>query len=225
VTLLTLRTLLRRRLGEITADNWTDVLLDELINLAYSMVYKEVRRVEPDAITHWSYRNTVAGTSWYQKPQDTRGLLRVGYMGTLVAPAVYTQLFPKPIEIAESWNGTDPVYCTRGIFVGIFPAPTVSVVNGLEFQHTPTPTLALDTDSPDLEASLQYAIILWACLLAKGESPESDSKEASQLQTILADIPNDYGQPSLDRPMQLSIDILSLPGPSMNRDARDVYSR
>lgn len=207
MTRLTLRTLMRRRLNEQVADNWDDNTLNTLLDLAYAMVLKQVRKVDPEAVVFWEYRDSVAGTNWYKKPSGTRGLIELG-LKSAASDTNWAALTRKPYWIARDWaDAAQTVYCHRGDYVGIFPAPAASVTQGLQFLHTPTDSFATDTDEPKLELSLQYAIVLWASLLAKGESPEDDSKDAKELQRILGDIPQDYGTLDLSQPMLMSPDV------------------
>lgn len=211
----TIRTLVRRRLNETVADNWSDDVLNTLIDTAYALVLKQVRKVDPEAVLSWDYRNTVAGTVWYEKPAGTRGPVEVG-LKKAAADADWTPLKRKPYFIARDWTGDETVYCHRGTYIGLFPAPTVAVVDGIQFIHAPTDALAADTDVPKLEATLHYAIVLWATLLAKGESPEADTKDALELARILADIPSDYGSPDLGQPVALSFDVADARGRRSN---------
>src|SRR3970040_2109103 len=75
---LTMRTLLRRRLLEPTADQWDDSPLNSLLNLGLALVRKQVRKVDAEFDIRWEYRDTVAGTSWYEKPAGTRGPTEIG---------------------------------------------------------------------------------------------------------------------------------------------------
>ena len=86
---------------------------------------------------------------------------------------------------------------------GLHPRST----SGIQFIHAPTDAMAVDTDVPKLEPTLHYAIALWATLIAKGESPESDDKDAKELQRIIGDIPADYGSPDLGQPVGFSLDV------------------
>lgn len=210
MTLAGIRELLRRRLNEVTADNWDDTTLDTLINLAYALVTKQVRKVDPEALLSWDYRNTVAGTNFYEKPSGTRGPVEIGLKATS-ADTDWTALVRKPYYLAKDWT-EDTVYCHRGAYIGIFPAPTISVVSGLQFIHAPVDTMAVDIDVPKLETTLHYAIVLWAALIAKGESPESDTKDALELQRIIGDIPQDYGSPDLSQPSALNLDVADARG-------------
>lgn len=223
VTRATIRSLLRRRLQETIADNWNDSTLNTFIDLAYALVLKQVRKVDPEAILFWDYRDTIAGTTWYEKPAGTRGPVEVG-LKSLSTDTDWTPLKRLPYHLARDWTG-DTVYCHRGTYIGIFPPPTAAVTQGLQFLHAPTDTMAVDTDVPKVETTLHYAIVLWASLIAKGESPESDEKDAKELQRILGDIPQDYGSPDHGQPVALTADVAdargrgptTLDGPGVDR--------
>lgn len=211
MTRATIRELLRRRLNEATADNWSDDVLNTVIDVAYALVLKQVRKVDPEAVLAWDYRATAVGVNWYEKPAATRGPVEVGLKATSAATD-WTPLVRKPYFIARDWTG-DTVYCHRGTYIGIFPAPSEAVADGIQFLHAPTDTLAVDNDVPKVEQTLHYAIVLWAALIAKGESPETpDSKDAAELQRIIGDIPADYGSPDLAQTIALSPDIADTRG-------------
>lgn len=203
----TIRVLLRRRLNEPIADNWDDSTLNVLIDVAYALIQKQVRKADPEALLRWEYRDTVSGTIWYAKPVGTRGLVEVGLKASS-SDTDWTALRRVPYHLTRQFTSSaETVYCHRGRYLGIFPAPSSSVTQGIQLIHVPTDTIATDTDSPDLEESLCYGIVCWAALLAKGESPESDSKDAIELQRILGDIPADYGTPDYSQVLPLSPDV------------------
>jgi hypothetical protein len=201
----TMRTLLRRRINEPIADDWDDNTLNSLLDVAYALVLKQVRKVDPEALIAWEYRDTVAGVSWYEKPSGTRGPVEVAVKASASATD-WTALLRKPYYLAKTYT-SEQVYCHRGRYIGLFPAPTTSVTQGIQFLHVPTDSLALDTDVPKIEESLQYGVVVWASLLAKGESPEADTKDAAELQRILGDIPSDYGQIDYGQALALSPDV------------------
>jgi hypothetical protein len=226
MTRATIRSLMRRRLNETVADNWDDDILNTFINIAYALILKEVRKVDPEAVLFWDYRDTVAGTNWYAKPSGTRGPVEVGLKKT-AADTDWSPLIRRPYYQGRDYTNVDDTgYCHRGQYIGIFPAPTASVTNGLQFIHAPTDTLSADTDVPKLEETLCYAIALRAVLIAKGESPEADVKEAAELKAIIDGIPGDYGSPDLGQPIGLSADVGDARGRGgMIRSTPGVYER
>lgn len=192
---------------EQTADQWDDSTLNTLLDLSYALILKQVRKIDPEALLFWDYRNTVAGTFFYEKPSGTRGPVEIGLKATTTATD-WTPLIRKPYYIARDWtNAEERVYCHRGVYIGIFPAPTVSVTNGIQFIHAPTDTMAVDTDTPKIEQTLHYGVVLWASLIAKGESPEDDTKDAKELARIIGDIPSDYGSFDLGQAQQFDLDV------------------
>ena len=218
--------MLRRRLNEESADNWDDSTLNTLIDLAYALVLKQVRKVDPEALLFWDTRNTVSGTNWYAKPSGTRGPVEVGVKKT-TADTAFEPLRRRPYHVARDITSEDEmVYCHVGEYIGLFPAPSISVTNGLQMIHAPTDTLAVDADVPKLENTLHYAIVLWAELLAKGESPEDDSKAAKELQRLLGDIPQDYGMKDLGQSPELTIDVADARGRGPTTlDSPGIYNR
>lgn len=203
----TIRSTLRRRLNDVPGDQWSDSLLNDYIDLAYALLLKQVRKVDPEALVFWETRATVVGTSWYEKPAGTRGVIEIG----LKAHSTDTNWEPlprRPYYIArDNTNVEEVVYCHRGQYIGIFPAPTVVIADGIQFLHAPTDTLAIDSDVPKLESTTHLGIVCWAALIARGESPEADNKDAGELARILADIPLDYGMNDMSQPMQLNADV------------------
>jgi len=218
-----MRALLRRRLQEQIADNWDDDTLNVMLNLSYALILKQVRKADPEALLFWDYRNTQVNVTWYEKPAGTRGPIEVG-LKSAASDTDWTPLTRKPYYLARDWTG-ETVYCHRGNFIGIFPAPTVSVTQGIQFIHAPTDTLAVDTDFPKIEQTLHYAIVLWATLIAKGESPESDDKDAKELARLIGDIPFDYGSPDLGQPMQLDLDVSDARGMGVPSTSRGIFTR
>lgn len=212
-----MRTLLRRRILEPQPDQWDDSTLNELLNLGLTLVRKQIRKVDYEFDLRWEYRDTVAGTSWYEKPAGTRGPVEIG-LKKAASDSDWGPLKRKAYHIARQYTSeAETVYCHRGAYIGIFPAPSASVVQGIQFLHAPTETLAADTDVPRVEESMQYAVVCWAALLAKGESPEDDTKDAKELQRLLGDIPADYGSIDLGQPTYLEPDIADARGMSGGR--------
>ena len=209
------RTLLRRRINEPTADNWSDSILNTLLNLGYAFVLKQIRRVNKEAILFWEYRNTVAGSNWYEKPSNTTSIVEVGFKD-IATDTDWEPLTRKPYYLARGWttgvSGSETVYCHRGNYIGLFPAPTNSVTKGLRLLTVPNDQLTLDTDNFLVELTLQYAVVLYAAILAKGESPEDDAKDQRELTRLIGDIPVDYADLDDGQTIALNPDVSDLRG-------------
>jgi len=223
------RTLLRRRVNEPVADNWTDADLNLYLNLGYAWVLKQIRRVNKEAILFWQYRNTVAGSNWYEKPTGTTSIVEVGFKNVSTATD-WTALTRKPYYLARDWTTStggsggivDTVYCHRGNYIGIFPAPANSVVQGLRLLTVPTDQLSLDADAFLIELTLQWGVVLYAAIMAKGESPEDDAKDQRELARLVADIPIDYADLDDGQTIHLNPDVADLRGLFGNRLDNDL---
>lgn len=196
--------MLRRRIQEETAVDWTDDELNVFLNLGYQLVAKQIRKVDPTFLVYWESRDIVSGTQWYEKPENSRGIIDVG----IVVGTDIQYLRRVSGNVAKEWNTDgETVYTLMGDFIGLFPSPTTDVTNGLKLIHAPTPSLSEDTDVPKTEPTLHYAIVCWASLLIKGESLEDDSKDSTTLRQLLVDIPEDYGQKDFSQPPYMSPDV------------------
>lgn len=183
-----IRTLLRRHIQDVPAVSWTDVELDAIINLAYSLVQKEIRKIDPEAHLFWDYMNTVAGTSWYPLPA-TFSVSQVGIKGAST-DLVHTRLDPKRYQdIVVLTAASHQYYALRGQWIGIFPAPTVSVTNGLELVSNPIMALADDAEVPRIKDPLHLAIVYWARLIALGDTDEKGDETRIRLNEMLGDLP------------------------------------
>ncbi len=188
----TMRTLLRRRLNESTADNWQDADLNELLNAGLHLVQKEVLKVDPLAFIHWSKDDIVSGQSYYPKPQGFWHEIEIAQLDA-DHPQGYKPMKKQDYNVArELAAGSTEVYCHVGRYFAIFPAPSTSVVDGLQIQWTPTLSMAVDTDVPDLHFALHMAVVLMAQKYALGETGDDQRRVKEELVELLSDIPGYY---------------------------------
>lgn len=177
-----LRTKLRRKVQDVAEVQWTDAEIDEAINQAYYDLQAEVHIVNPESIVYWDNINTVAGTNWYPLPPSF-GIISVSLKPTTGDD--YTKLDEKLYEDIKSLDGTTTYFTRRGEWIGIFPAPSYSVVNGIELMHKPINTLTVDADEPKLKLPLHNAIILAAKIDLLGDTNESSQDDKEKLSGII----------------------------------------
>ena len=193
----TIRTLLRRNLQETTADNWSDTILNEIINVAYGLVRKEVRRVDREALVAWDLADITSGTQFYEKPEGTFGPLEVNVLDSGEYKPI--RRIDYDLTRPSTFNSSSPTFSNtvwfhRGKFIGLYPIPSVSVTDGLQFVHSYGETLSADSDVPGIHTDLHYAIVLWATILAKGETREDIQPVRVSLQAMIGDIGLYYGR-------------------------------
>lgn len=198
-----MRTLLRRQLQDVPDVQWPDdAELDELLNIAYAMVQKEIRKIYPTAHQFVDYMNTTAGTSWYPLPA-TFGVKRVSLKDT---NGSYVKLSYKSYDDIKDQTGRERYYAKEGQWIGIFPAPEASVANAIELVHVPIMAMAADTDIPRIKLPLHIAIVWWAKLLALGETTDTSGETAVRLKELLGDLGAWYDNTS-DGPEVLGVTV------------------
>lgn len=184
-----MRVLLRRELQDVQEVQWPDnEELNSLLNNAYALVQKEIRKVSPNAHQFWDYINTVSGTSWYPLPA-TFGVRRVSLKNT--TSNKYEKLSPKNYDDIKDLSGREYYYAKEGQWIGVFPAPG-TIAAGIEVVHVPIMSMADDADVPRIKAPLHIGIVWWAKLLALGETTDAAGEAITRLRELIGDISNWY---------------------------------
>lgn len=199
----TMRGMLRRRLKEVTADQWTDTNLNELLEIALHQVQKEIMKVRGDAFMVEDSAPLVASQEFYQLPSGFWYELLVKFRTS--TSSAYNTLKRGSYENFEDMDpDADVVYDIRGRFITFGPLPTVSVNPGFKIQYIPTLAFGSDAAVPDIHLALHMAVVLFAQLLAMGETDESTSETAALYKSFVDDIPTYYHRGG--DPQQVSLD-------------------
>lgn len=198
-----LRTILRRRIHDVPGVQWSDAELNDLLNLAYAKVQKEVVKVLPTAHLFWDRINIVAATAWYPMPESSFGIRRVGLLDPTTG--LYTKLRPKDYEDIRESNLVTTYYSLMGQWIGIFPVPTANLVAGLEVIHSPLMAMAIDADVPRVKVPIHDAIADWAVVLCLGETDEAAAEAKARLQDMINDLPFWYDVNN-DEPVRLRVE-------------------
>jgi hypothetical protein len=181
--------------------NWSDVILDDIINSAYHIAQKELMKVDPESFLEWVRRDVEPNESFYARPEGSWWPNQVRMLEA--ASGKYVRLDWKPFDEAEDWTG-EYVWSRRGIYVCIFPEPPSLITNGLELIHVPTMTLTADTDIPKIPLGLHLAIVYLTKIIALGETYQNFSRDVEMVEKVMGDISTYYltagGQPIRWRP-------------------------
>jgi hypothetical protein len=193
MTRLQLRDKLRRRVNEEVGDadaGWTDAELNTELNEAYAFIQKEIYKIDHEAHLFWDLMAVTATVSWYPLP-PTFGVSEFG-MKSAASDTAFTRLDRKPYERIKNRTGTTHYYCQRGQWLGIFPAPSTTVADGLELVHTPIMSMSADTDIPRIKLPLHEAILLKAKISVLGDTGEDPAQARQNLADIINDLPSWY---------------------------------
>lgn len=166
-----MREWLRRRLNETTADQWSDSALNDYLNQGLVMVQDEIEKVDDEAFVYEDVANTVVAQQKYPFPTNMKKVLKLEYKAS--SSADYVEL-----DQISSWrkiedpdiNQATLVYAMYGRYLYIKPEPTVAVTQGLRLTYVPVLAMGSDSDVPDVVSDLHIAIVLFAQLVAFGDS-------------------------------------------------------
>lgn len=215
MTRLQLRTLLRKRIQEVTADQWTDSDLNLLMEMALYDLEKEILSERGDAFIRISTCPRTAN--------KTRFLLPAGCIKTVnvevktSASSEYLKLKPrkshKMMEDGSAPVSDKPYYDVLGKWLEIRPAVTTTISAGIRLRWVPTLTMDDDTVTPEPDLVLHEAIALGAKVKAFQETDEDAKADAERLQQFLSLIPRYY------RRMEESVDQFELAGIDVDRSS------
>lgn len=192
----TMRTLLRRRLGDVapvdadeTQQQWTNAMLDDLLNTGIQLLQIEVQEVAPEWIRARKYIDTT-GDTHYPWPTNFWFEFAVKVKDSS-APGGYRPLGRMDEDqVAAQDSGASAVYSRWGAFLHISPAPVTGTARGILIEYHPFESLDADSDVPSsLPLPIHIGAVMWAELLAKGETADSLDPVAMQLKTIIQLIP------------------------------------
>jgi hypothetical protein len=191
-----MRTRLRRLINDVDGVEWSDAELNTELNDTYAWVQKEIYKVFPEAHLYWDNMDATSDTSWYPLPQ-TFGVSEFGYKAAATDTA-FKRLDRKTYENIKGLSGTTPYYCQRGQWLGIFPAPSVTITNGLELVHTPIMQMSADTDTPRIKLPLHMGIVYKAVDQILGDTDQNSQENRQRLSDLVNDIPLWYETTSDD---------------------------
>jgi hypothetical protein len=189
VTRGTMRTLLRRRLNEQTADNWEDTELNDLLNDALLQVQKYVLKVNPEAAIYVDTAHVVADQELYAWPQGFLYEIEVAILDT--ASNEYEEIDRASwSQTRRREDGATTQYAHHGRHFGLSPVPETSVSAGIRLRWVPSLEMADDADVPEVIPTLHPAIVLWAQKFALGETGDA----LDELRKEIADVVGDLGE-------------------------------
>jgi hypothetical protein len=204
--------MLRRRLQEVTAAQWSDAVLNAHLNSGLSYMEDKILAIDPYAFVYTDTTPTAASQSDYAKPLGFRYEVAL-FLSTDGGTTYSKPLELRPLyemqesidsagnEIATTGLNSDVTFAHKGRFFRLFPTP--SQVGVLKLEWVPTLTMGSDSDVPDLALGLHDGIVFRAEMLALGETSQEAQLAAAELEIILKALPMHYrasGRPQYIEP-------------------------
>ena len=199
MNLSTMRTILRRRVNEKTADKWQDADLDVLLNEALKKVQKRYATVEPNAYVEvytysLTYAAQVLNGGFWDLPAGTWRILEISRYDASSGKYVAIGKREYDVTRGDLVNGLTGesdglVYARVGRYVHYAPLLTSSsAAIPMRMVIVGTATMTGDSAVPPLPLPLHYPIILQAQILAWGETHEDSKSVREELELEFADI-------------------------------------
>lgn len=199
MTRSTMRALLRRQVQEATADQWSDVDLNEALNVGLLMAEKEILKIDKLAFAYMYAIDLVGAKDNYPLPTA----FMFEHSVEMLVSGQYKRIPRLDYIDRENHSGSDYRYSILGRYLFLKPAPTSSVTSGMRLLFCPVLTMAEDTDTPEVDDSLHVAIVAAAKILLMEDTAESAESARRRLAESVADLPL-YRGPSV--PEYVSID-------------------
>ena len=195
-----IRSTLRRQLQEVTAQAWQDVNLDVYLQIALSILQKEILKIDRMAFRATETVNLVAGTTDYTlataTPDAHLGIMLVERRSSTTTS--YVKQTRRDLDIIRDsiLLGTSSDQPEGGLYavsalstIVIYPAPSSAISAGLRVHYIPVLTQGSDSASPQLPSPLHWSIILLAKAAALGETWQETGLVEKRIAEIIGDLP------------------------------------
>jgi hypothetical protein len=204
----TMKTFLGRRLSELSADQFSSTVLDDLLAVGIAKLQSYIHDVNPAALIDRNTFSTVAGTDLYAKQASA---LRVILIEMQSASGVYQKLtlanFYELMQVDEAVSFEDGVVRVADLGNKWFFRPTPDAVRTVRSWYVPiiTTSAGWDAVATAIPPSLHTLPIDLALVEALGETAESASEARARIAENVGLIPMLYGKmPEQVSPLSLS---------------------
>jgi hypothetical protein len=197
-TRVIMRTWLRRRLQETTADQWSDATLNYYLNEGLHFMQQEIEKLEPEAFIYEDTANIVSAQRLYAWPSNMKREVEVKVKVTSTATE-YTILKRRdrrtvnnPLVGTQSTQAN--TYAHQGRYLLLQATPTANVTDGIWLTYVPVLEMGADSDVPNIPVDIHIGIVLAAQLYAFGDSSGSSDKQEvkGELADVIIRLPMHY---------------------------------
>lgn len=206
MTLVQLRTMLRRRLQEVSAAQWTDSTLNSNLNLGLQYMQRKIQAIDPLWVIYTDTTPLVSSQRDYPKPVGCKFevFLYVVAAATDTSQDPLTRVDYESIVKQDEHLDLNGSYAHKGRFFSIYPTPS-STANYLKLEWVPTLSMGSDSDVPDLVTDLHEGIVYRAEMISLGDTAQEATRAKEDLAEILNDLPRYYVKSAV--PDRIKIDL------------------
>lgn len=205
-----MRTMLRRRLQEVTAAQWTDATLNTYLGLGLYYMEGVVLKIDPEAFIYTDTQDSVVSQSDYPIPANF--MYEVGVYRLVSGEYIWMDKIPmtniRRNTSTEYTNPYDTGYGRRGRYIVVYPTPSVATGDYLKVEYVPWLSMGDDDDVPDLSIGLHEGIVYRAEMIALGDTAQEALRAKEDLEKLEANVTAFY-KPSMGRDMVTMEDVSS----------------
>lgn len=202
--------MLRRRLQEVTAAQWTDAVLNDYLNLGLAFMQGKIMEIDPLFVVYTDDTILSATISDYPRPDGCMFeiFLRISEDGgtTFSDPLIKADL-NELYDTAETYDFSysgEQHYARKGRFFRLASLPAADRANGLEITYVPTLSMGADTDVPDIHTIIHEGVVYRGEMIALGDTAEESVRAKEDLGAILESLPLYYHESAM--PTYIKID-------------------
>lgn len=205
----TMRTMVRRRLMETTANHWSDSNVNDLIDLGIQAVQTMIMAIDPERFVFLYQRDIVADNDLYEWPVGMDYAYGVYLLNSSTGNY-------EPLEKVDSWRAIASNYAAEddattryarlGQYVMLSPKPATTIANGLRIFFHPTLTAADDATVPLIPIRTHYLACLLAARFGLPQAGQDRDEIDKEIAPLVQEMPRWY-RAGTTAPNQISLDL------------------
>ena len=171
----TIHTLVRKRLNEATADQWSDADVNSGIDVGYQHLESVILVSDPTAFIKIDRAALVADQPEYAKPASLINAIELSVLDSstgkydVIPVANYADI--RDLQTSQQYNWSD-----YGRYFWLAPAPAAGLAAGLQVKYVPALVLSVDASVPQIAQNYHMAIVLSATIALIGETADGVEK-------------------------------------------------
>jgi len=200
----TIHTLVRKRLNEASADQWSDADVNTGVDVGYQHVENIILQSDPDAFIKVDRADLVNAQHEYAKPASLINALELSVLDSstskydVIEKASYH-------DVRDRVASEDYQWAHYGRYFYLGPAPDAALTSGLQVKYVPALVLSLDTSVPQISQNYHMAIVLSAVIVLVGETADGVEKFITEREYLFGQLRMTYRR-DVGHPSHIQID-------------------
>ena len=171
----TIHTLVRKRINEATADQWSDADVNSAINVGYQQMEMVILESDPDAFIKVDRAALVVTQHEYAKPASLIHEIDVSILDSVSGDYDVIKM-GNYHDVRGRGSSEVQQYAHYGRYIFLGPAPDAALAAGLQIVYVPALVLSVAASVPQLAQAYHTAIVISAAITLIGETADGIDK-------------------------------------------------